>query len=92
MASQVHSSPPAIQVTVRVDLTSRRGKYSRHFELGMARTFTCSRGIAALMRGESWESTKLPECFQPTPERLAKTETVEQLWCEADKTGVPLMH
>ncbi|KAF9025723.1 DAO-domain-containing protein [Hymenopellis radicata] len=65
-----------------------------HSGHGMARTFTCSRGIAALMRGESWESTKLPECFQPTPERLALagTQTVEQLWCEADKTGVPLMH
>lgn len=57
----------------------------------MARTFTCSKGIAALIRGESWESTKLPECFQPTPERLAApTTTVEQIWLEEDTTDVPL--
>ena len=59
----------------------------------MARTFTCSKGIAALIRGESWESTQLPECFQPTPERLAKPEkTVEQVWLETNTDDVPLMH
>ncbi|KAK7452687.1 hypothetical protein VKT23_012088 [Stygiomarasmius scandens] len=64
-----------------------------HSGHGMARTFTCSRGIAALLRGESYESTGLPECFQPTPERLnAPKVTVEQQWVEADRTGVPLMH
>ncbi|VDB87418.1 unnamed protein product [Peniophora sp. CBMAI 1063] len=64
-----------------------------HSGHGMARTFTCSKGIAALIRGESWESTKLPECFQPTPERLAAPKTtVEQIWLEEDTTDVPLMH
>ena len=64
-----------------------------HSGHGMARTFTCSKGIASLIRGESWESTKLPECFQPTPERLAATKTtVEQIWLEEDTTDVPLMH
>ncbi|KAK1230922.1 hypothetical protein PQX77_005953 [Marasmius sp. AFHP31] len=51
-----------------------------HSGHGMARTFTCSRGIAALLRGDSWESTKLPECFQPTPERL-RSKNVEEVWC-----------
>jgi len=50
-----------------------------HCGHGMARAMTCSRGIAALIRGESWSATGLPECFQPTPERLAKyTQSVEQ--------------
>ncbi|KIY52296.1 FAD dependent oxidoreductase [Fistulina hepatica ATCC 64428] len=63
-----------------------------HSGHGMARTFTCSRGIAALIRGESWESTKLPECFQPTLERLASPKmTVEQMWCEEGING-PMMH
>ncbi|ESK90553.1 fad dependent oxidoreductase [Moniliophthora roreri MCA 2997] len=73
----------------------RPGAYitAGHSGHGMARAFTCSRGVAALIRGESWESTKLPECFQPTPERLAAPKmSVEQYWCDADKSGVPLMH
>ncbi|KAL1700072.1 FAD dependent oxidoreductase-domain-containing protein [Schizophyllum commune] len=66
-----------------------------HSGHGMARAFTCSRGIAKLLNGESWESTKLPECFQPTPERLAAPkQTVEELWVEVGKTDstVPMMH
>jgi hypothetical protein len=42
--------------------------------LGMARAMVCARGIAALIRGESWSKTDLPECFRPTTERLARTD------------------
>ncbi|KAJ7476755.1 hypothetical protein FB451DRAFT_1033236, partial [Mycena latifolia] len=38
---------------------------------GMARIMTCARGLATVMQGGSWESTGLPECFQPTRERLS---------------------
>ena len=38
----------------------------------MSRIMTCARGIAALLQGASYEDTGLPECFLPTPERLAK--------------------
>jgi len=37
---------------------------------GMAKIMTCARGIAKLLRGGAWEDTGLPECFQPTSERL----------------------
>nr|XP_018259110.1 uncharacterized protein I303_08654 [Kwoniella dejecticola CBS 10117]OBR81268.1 hypothetical protein I303_08654 [Kwoniella dejecticola CBS 10117] len=37
---------------------------------GMARTFTCSRGLAKLVQGSSWAGTGLPECFRVTRERL----------------------
>ncbi|WWC73169.1 uncharacterized protein I206_107135 [Kwoniella pini CBS 10737] len=37
---------------------------------GMARIFTCSRGLAKLVQGSSWVETGLPECFQVTRERL----------------------
>ncbi|KAJ6456500.1 FAD dependent oxidoreductase [Mycena sanguinolenta] len=43
-----------------------------HHGHGMARIMTCAKGLAALIQGESWESTGLPECFQPTRERLAR--------------------
>ncbi|KAJ7238524.1 FAD dependent oxidoreductase [Mycena haematopus] len=43
-----------------------------HHGHGMARIMTCAKGLAALIQGGSWESTGLPECFQPTPERLGR--------------------
>ncbi|KAJ7227872.1 FAD dependent oxidoreductase [Mycena haematopus] len=43
-----------------------------HHGHGMARIMTCAKGLAALIQGDSWESTGLPECFQPTRERLAR--------------------
>ncbi|KAJ7613167.1 FAD dependent oxidoreductase [Roridomyces roridus] len=53
---------------------------------GMARIMTCAKGVAQIIQGESWASTGLPECFQPTHERLAKpagvhshAEVVEKL-------------
>ncbi|KAJ7122009.1 FAD dependent oxidoreductase [Mycena crocata] len=42
-----------------------------HHGHGMARIMTCAKGLAALIQGSSWDSTRLPECFQPTRERLA---------------------
>ncbi|KAJ7213163.1 FAD dependent oxidoreductase [Mycena pura] len=42
-----------------------------HHGHGMARIMTCAKGLASLMQGNSWESTGLPECFQPTRERLS---------------------
>ncbi|KAK6977607.1 FAD dependent oxidoreductase [Favolaschia claudopus] len=42
-----------------------------HHGHGMARIMTCARGLARLIQGGSWEATGLPECFQPTRERLA---------------------
>lgn len=39
---------------------------------GMARIFTCAPGVARLMCQRSWEDTGLPECFQFSPERLAR--------------------
>ncbi|KAF7376751.1 Fad dependent oxidoreductase [Mycena sanguinolenta] len=41
-----------------------------HHGHGMARIMTCARGLAALIQGGSWESTGLPECFQPRSNRL----------------------
>ncbi|KAF9075356.1 FAD dependent oxidoreductase [Rhodocollybia butyracea] len=43
-----------------------------HCGHGMARITSCSKGIASLISGGSWEDTKLPECFQPTTGRLKK--------------------
>ncbi|KAE9397072.1 FAD dependent oxidoreductase [Gymnopus androsaceus JB14] len=40
--------------------------------LGMARIVSCSKGIATLIAGGSWEETKLPECYQPSAKRLNK--------------------
>jgi len=37
---------------------------------GMSRIMTCALGIAKLLRGGMWEDTGLPDCFQPTSERL----------------------
>ncbi|KAL0956567.1 hypothetical protein HGRIS_002704 [Hohenbuehelia grisea] len=42
-----------------------------HAGHGMSRVMTASRGIAAIIRGDSWATTGLPECFQPTRERLS---------------------
>ncbi|KAF8138037.1 FAD dependent oxidoreductase [Mycena galopus ATCC 62051] len=56
------------------ELHDKRGAFicAGHHGHGMARIMTCARGLAALVQGGSWESTGLPECFQPTPERLAR--------------------
>ena len=40
--------------------------------IGMARIMTCARGVAKLLSGGTWEDTGLPECFQPTSERMIK--------------------
>ncbi|WRT68995.1 uncharacterized protein IL334_005977 [Kwoniella shivajii] len=37
---------------------------------GMARIFTCSKGLAQLVQGSTWSQTGLPECFQVTSERI----------------------
>jgi len=39
---------------------------------GMARIMTCAQGVAKLLRGGMWEDTGLPDCFQPTSERLIR--------------------
>lgn len=39
---------------------------------GMARIFTCAPGLVKIMKGDSWESTGLPECFNATEERLTR--------------------
>ncbi|KAF9653039.1 FAD dependent oxidoreductase [Thelephora ganbajun] len=39
---------------------------------GMSRIMTCARGIAKLLSGGTWEDTGLPDCFQPTSERLVE--------------------
>ncbi|KAJ7633405.1 FAD dependent oxidoreductase [Mycena polygramma] len=55
------------------ELHDKPGAYicAGHHGHGMARVMTCAKGVAALVQGASWESTGLPECFQPTPERLS---------------------
>ncbi|THH16072.1 hypothetical protein EW146_g4508 [Bondarzewia mesenterica] len=64
-----------------------------HCGHGMARIMTCSKGLAALIRGETWESTKLPECFQPTPERLNEPkQTVEEIWYNVKGDKGALLH
>ncbi|KAJ7812406.1 FAD dependent oxidoreductase-domain-containing protein [Mycena olivaceomarginata] len=47
-----------------------------HHGHGMARVMTRTRGLATLIQGGSCESTGLPECFQPTRERLARPKQV----------------
>ncbi|WWC91289.1 uncharacterized protein L201_006232 [Kwoniella dendrophila CBS 6074] len=37
---------------------------------GMARIFTCSRGLAQLIQGAEWTKTGLPKCFEITQQRL----------------------
>ena len=44
----------------------------------MARILTCARGIAKLLSGGTWEDTGLPECFQPTSERMVKDGWAER--------------
>ena len=52
----------------------------------MARIATCSRGIAQLIQGEGWSATGLPECFQPTIERIGRYEfSVQQQWMDKTK-------
>ncbi|KAK7060512.1 hypothetical protein VNI00_001277 [Paramarasmius palmivorus] len=41
-----------------------------HVGHGMARILSCAQGLAAFIRGEEWEKTKIPEHFRPTKERL----------------------
>ncbi|ESK88477.1 fad dependent oxidoreductase [Moniliophthora roreri MCA 2997] len=43
-----------------------------HSGHGMARVVSCAKGLTALIQGATWESTGLPGCFQPTPDRMAK--------------------
>ncbi|KAJ7617203.1 FAD dependent oxidoreductase [Roridomyces roridus] len=43
-----------------------------HHGHGMARIITCAKGLAEIIQGGSWASTGLPECFQPTRERLGR--------------------
>ncbi|EEB93971.1 hypothetical protein MPER_07301, partial [Moniliophthora perniciosa FA553] len=43
-----------------------------HSGHGMARVVSCAKGLVALIQGATWESTGLPECFQPTPDRMSK--------------------
>ncbi|KAK0220638.1 hypothetical protein IW262DRAFT_1273165 [Armillaria fumosa] len=38
-----------------------------HAGHGMAPIPAWAKGLAALIQGEPWEKTKIPECFQPTP-------------------------
>jgi glycine/D-amino acid oxidase-like deaminating enzyme len=49
---------------------------------GMARIFTCAPGLVKLMRGESWEETGLPECFEYSDERIqrARKEQIKGVW------------
>ncbi|KIJ24528.1 hypothetical protein M422DRAFT_274673 [Sphaerobolus stellatus SS14] len=59
-----------------------------HCGHGMARIMTCARGLAALMRGESWSATGLPECFEPTEKRMSmSSKTVEERWIETHGRG-----
>ncbi|KAJ7140904.1 FAD dependent oxidoreductase [Mycena epipterygia] len=44
-----------------------------HHGHGMARIMTCAKGLATVILGGAWESTGLPECFQPTQERLSSS-------------------
>lgn len=47
----------------------------------MARIMSCSRGIAQLIQGEDFAATGLPECFQPTTERMQRYDfTVQKMW------------
>ncbi|WVW79257.1 hypothetical protein I302_101224 [Kwoniella bestiolae CBS 10118] len=41
---------------------------------GMARIFTCSKGLAQMVQGSTWSETGLPECYQVTEERLKGQE------------------
>ncbi|KIK61775.1 hypothetical protein GYMLUDRAFT_96617 [Collybiopsis luxurians FD-317 M1] len=41
-----------------------------HCGHGMGRIVSCSKGIATLICGGSWKETGLPECFQPSSDRL----------------------
>lgn len=55
--------------------------WSNHLLKGMARIMTCARGIAKLLKGEDYASTGLPECFQPTKERMTRYDfTVQKQW------------
>ncbi|KAJ7121968.1 FAD dependent oxidoreductase-domain-containing protein [Mycena crocata] len=42
-----------------------------HHGHGMARIMTCAKGLATVIQGGAWQITGLPECFQPTRERLS---------------------
>lgn len=52
----------------------------------MARIATASRGIAQLIQGKDYSSTGLPECFQPTKERMNRYSfSVQQQWMDRTK-------
>ncbi|WVQ72711.1 hypothetical protein IAR50_002271 [Cryptococcus sp. DSM 104548] len=44
---------------------------------GMARTFTCSRGLAQIIQGAAWRDTGLPESFEVSQERLDKLRKMD---------------
>lgn len=44
------------------------------YSAGMSRIMTCALGVAKLLRGGTWQDTGLPDCFQPTSERLIENE------------------
>lgn len=59
----------------------------------MARIMTCARGLASLMRGEAWSATGLPECFEPTAQRLLMTsKSVVQSWLDFYDRGEGMLH
>lgn len=49
---------------------------------GMARIWTCAPGLVKLMKGGSWEETGLPECFQYSDERIARSakQDIKSIW------------
>lgn len=65
--------------------------------IGMARIMTCSRGLAHAILNPSapftFEETGVPECFEPTKERLAMSKvSVEDMWREVGKGKREMMH
>ncbi|EIM91354.1 FAD dependent oxidoreductase [Stereum hirsutum FP-91666 SS1] len=68
-----------------------------HSGHGMARIMTCSRGLAHAILNPSapftFEETGVPECFEPTKERLAMSKvSVEDMWREVGKGKREMMH
>ncbi|KAJ4473002.1 FAD dependent oxidoreductase [Lentinula aciculospora] len=47
-----------------------------HCGHGMARIASCAKGLAMLISGGSWADSGLPECFQPTRQRMRKSSSV----------------
>ncbi|KAJ7812360.1 FAD dependent oxidoreductase [Mycena olivaceomarginata] len=78
MGYTTEGAPPVLCIPYVGELHDKPGAFicAGHHGHGMARVMTCARGLAALIQGASWESTGLPECFQPTRERLARPKQV----------------